>query len=812
MDTTIGAGDQSFLSPDAEQSSQKPEIKLIEESTGVILDMAKIHCAGAPDVAEQLPFILNNRKISEAKEQMEGHETANWELFEKELIQKWGRATPLRRYKEDAIPRLIQKNQENQGIKSHTEYKEFVGELEEMIDYFVRMGYSHLNPESGDPLWRVMSTELKKEVAKELAHAKKLKKTKDGRKIVPDLEMLKEYIEISLIMVDFEDDIQEEATPREAPKKSVKIIDPADQEGSKETAKKLTTDLDYQQRAPSPHFSRPSSPGFSDTRARLTPMECYYCGGKHAITTCHFYGPDLQQRKVYRYQGMYYYPNRQPIVVENGMSVHEMVQRYQEEEVKLSHTKSPAPEPTPGIAALEEWGQWVPPQVNIDEDELQTNIGFGLRKSQRVQEKNQASGSQPAASKPQEPASKPPPPNQEALKALSRRKSFPGSWMEEEESITKNAGTKYSTPAARKSSQPSTEETSGKGGPTNKLDKSIRNKFYKQTYTLTLEEIMKIAPHFLKGLQERQLEEEVSGKGVNNGRLSCSAGFEEPGKEEETNLNYACPVGMVDMNINRRKIQTLVDTGAEMNIIPDTLADQLGLVTTEIFMRLKGIGRHFTSIVGLAGNIQVSVLPAFIHLANFFIVKGSVHTVLGRPFLADHNIRLELSNQKGEVLSFPNTEGRRICVPICLPNTPGWHKEPPSFRQNCSFQVMDWELLDKIGTEKSSPIVEEIPVFYWEQLENLHKAYSSKIEELHHQLSALDAHVKKEEPWKLALPEPVHWAKELGASKFTDDKQQKVDLQSLKNEAAWAVDPVDVNIGQDYFWMELHITQRFRRV
>ncbi|KAI9618879.1 hypothetical protein H4Q26_012133 [Puccinia striiformis f. sp. tritici PST-130] len=107
-------------------------------------------------------------------------------------------------------------------------------------------------------------------------------------------------------------------------------------------------------------------------------------------------------------------------------------------------------------------------------------------------------------------------------------------------------------------------------------------------------------------------------------------------------------------------------------------------------MRLKGIGGHFTPIVGLAENIQVSVLPGFIHLANFFIVKGSVHTVLGRPFLADHNIRLELSNQKGEVLSFPDTEGRRICIPICLPNTPGWHKEPPGFRQNCSFQVEEW--------------------------------------------------------------------------------------------------------------------------
>ncbi|KAI9618521.1 hypothetical protein H4Q26_012342 [Puccinia striiformis f. sp. tritici PST-130] len=75
---------------------------------------------------------------------------------------------------------------------------------------------------------------------------------------------------------------------------------------------------------------------------------------------------------------------------------------------------------------------------------------------------------------------------------------------------------------------------------------------------------------------------------------------------------------------------------------------------------------------------------------------------------------------------------------------------------------MDWELLDRIGMEKPSATVEEIPVFYWEQLEqleNLHKAYSLKIEELRHQLSALDTRVEKEEPWKLELPEPVDWAK-----------------------------------------------------
>ncbi|POW07039.1 hypothetical protein PSTT_08597 [Puccinia striiformis] len=782
MDTTIGAGDQSFVgtevpSPDAEQSSPRPEIKLIEESTGVILDVkktnlyfdgtdvelflkrvektAKIHGAGAPDVAEQLPFILNNRKISEAMEQMEGHETANWELFKKELIRKWGRATPLRRYKEDAIPRLIQKTQENQGIKNHTEYKKFVGELEEMIDYFVRMGYSHLNPES---------------------------------------EMLKEYIEISLIIVDFEDDLQEEALKKEPAKKSVKIKEPADQEDAKETVKKLTAALDYQQRGAPPHLSRPSSPGLSEARARYTPLECFYCGGKHGVNTCDFFGPDLQERRVLRYQGMYHYPNRQPIVVENGMSVREMVQRYHDEQEKLSRAKDPAPEPTAGIAALDEWGSWVPPQANIDEDDLQTNIGFGLRKSQRIQEKNPPSGSQTIPNKPQEPVSKTPPPNQEALKSTTRRKSFPGSWMEEdtvEEEESSGRCTKDSVPPLEKGKQASQTPTGTKEDAGGRLDKSIRNKFYKQTYTLTLEEIVKIAPQFLKGLQESLLNEEGPGKGANSGKLNCSAGFGEPDSDEEAGLTYACPVGMIDMTINDRKIRTLVDTGAEMNIIPDTLADQLGLVTTEIFMRLKGIGGHFTPITGLAENVPISVLPGYSHLANFFIVKGSVHTVLGRPFLADHNIRLELSNQKGEVLSFPAAEGRRICIPICLPSTPGWHKDPQPSDKIVPSKYLNWESFEQLENFEEPSILQdgkESPI----------RGQSEKI--------------ARDDPWKVYISEPVDWVNELGGFKFTLEEQTKIDAEEEELAKMWgsAVDDKDTGVG--YYWLELHIPSRFKDV
>lgn len=115
-------------------------------------------------------------------------------------------------------------------------------------------------------------------------------------------------------------------------------------------------------------------------------------------------------------------------------------------------------------------------------------------------------------------------------------------------------------------------------------------------------------------------------------------------EKEEVKLTYACPVGMIDMAIDNRKIRTLVDTGAEMNIIPEELASQLGMVTTEVFMRLQGIGGHSNPIVGIAENTEISLLPGYNKMAHFFIVKGSVHIVLGRPFLADHGVRLDLSS------------------------------------------------------------------------------------------------------------------------------------------------------------------------
>ncbi|KAA1121285.1 hypothetical protein PGTUg99_030634 [Puccinia graminis f. sp. tritici] len=500
-----------------------------------------------------------------------------------------------------------------------------------------------------------------------------------------------------------------------------------------------------------------------------------------------------------------------------------MVKKFHYEQSNSRTENTAVQESTSAVIEVEEWGSWLPPQANISEEELQNNIGFGLRKSQRIQDKNPQASSQPMPVKTQESVSKTPPPNQEAIKPPTRRKSFPGSWLEEEELEEEESSKQKPVEPSRERPKQNKEEFRAKETSMEPLDKSIRNKFYKQTYTLTLEEIVKIAPQFLQGLQESQPEYDVSEKKANNVELHCSTGLGTSADEEERGLTYACPVGMVDMTINKRKIRTLVDTGAEMNIIPDTLADQLGLVTTEIFMRLKGIGGHVTPIVGLAENIPVNVLPGYIHLANFFVVRGSVHTVLGRPFLADHNIRLELSHQKGEVLSFPDSAGRRVCIPICLPDSPGWHKEPPALRQNCSFQVVDWDLFDQIDTVGTKD--QNITVIEWDHLEGLEetlfyslagKSESSSSKEdtspgRYLNRGQSQDKIGEEDPWKVHLLEAVDWAKELGAATLTPAEQKQTNKQLADAEAAWAAEPIDVGTGREWFWVD-YLPYRFKDV
>ncbi|OAV85183.1 hypothetical protein PTTG_30720, partial [Puccinia triticina 1-1 BBBD Race 1] len=122
--------------------------------------------------------------------------------------------------------------------------------------------------------------------------------------------------------------------------------------------------------------------------------------------------------------------------------------------------------------------------------------------------------------------------------------------------------------------------------------------------------------------------------------------------------------------------------------MPETVALQLQLPTREISMNITGIGGHSSPIVGLAESIPFYIDLEDNKAANFFIVQGKVYTVLGRPFLADHKVRLEWSKSRGEILSYELWDGERLCIPICAPEVPGWEMGPPRrITDKCSHSI-----------------------------------------------------------------------------------------------------------------------------
>ncbi|MBW0573489.1 hypothetical protein O181_113204 [Austropuccinia psidii MF-1] len=70
----------------------------------------------------------------------------------------------------------------------------------------------------------------------------------------------------------------------------------------------------------------------------------------------------------------------------------------------------------------------------------------------------------------------------------------------------------------------------------------------------------------------------------------------------QPNIHYAYPLGSMEIFIGKEEypFRALVDTGEELNIIPEEIAIKSSLTTRNLNMNLRGIGGHTTSLVALS--------------------------------------------------------------------------------------------------------------------------------------------------------------------------------------------------------------------
>ncbi|MBW0520625.1 hypothetical protein O181_060340 [Austropuccinia psidii MF-1] len=123
-----------------------------------------------------------------------------------------------------------------------------------------------------------------------------------------------------------------------------------------------------------------------------------------------------------------------------------------------------------------------------------------------------------------------------------------------------------------------------------------------QKSNLTIEEIVGMSPNFVHKLQELSGKEKEKIKSLNSMNLQeiqLTFWFKEIPKPK---IHYACPLGFMEVFIGKEEypIKALVDTGAELNIIPEEIEMKASLPTRHLNMNLRGIGGHTTSLVELS--------------------------------------------------------------------------------------------------------------------------------------------------------------------------------------------------------------------
>ncbi|MBW0557387.1 hypothetical protein O181_097102 [Austropuccinia psidii MF-1] len=198
-----------------------------------------------------------------------------------------------------------------------------------------------------------------------------------------------------------------------------------------------------------------------------------------------------------------------------------------------------------------------------------------------------------------------------------------------------------------------------------------------QKIDLNLEEILTISPDFMQELKffsEKERKYLISIKSINSQEKTATQEIIIRDK-----MHYSCLLGMIEVSVEQEghKVKELVDTGAELSIIPEVESIKAIIPMRVLNMRIRCIGGHSTAIVGLTEN-NVLLLPSGDERRiHFLVARGSVHTVIGRPFLADNGIILEHSQKQGETPSYKESDGRKLCIPICTPEEKGWHTGPP---------------------------------------------------------------------------------------------------------------------------------------
>ena len=133
-------------------------------------------------------------------------------------------------------------------------------------------------------------------------------------------------------------------------------------------------------------------------------------------------------------------------------------------------------------------------------------------------------------------------------------------------------------------------------------------------------------------------------------------------KSSEERCLFSCTLGYLETQVQGKNMEFLVDSGSMVNVIPSSVALDLGLEVIKVEMGMSGISGQKCSIKGVVECCPITI-GRFTGPVHLFVAPQAQECILGRPFLFDYDCTLDYQLE-GEMLSFQGEKGRRVTVPL----------------------------------------------------------------------------------------------------------------------------------------------------
>ncbi|OAV86355.1 hypothetical protein PTTG_29950 [Puccinia triticina 1-1 BBBD Race 1] len=488
------------------------------------------------------------------------------------------------------------------GIDSFGKFKVFRTKFKTITHYLVRMGYVSNVEDFRELIMESLSKNLEEVVMRQMLNKNEMKASKDRGDILPDTAVIFQYVQ------------RQVQSTSVVERRSVWRTELAAASGSSSKAKdtgkdkaptvpKATYDKKVDEltkqlasltagKMPPPHMPMNSTNAQTSAPTNVPfkkpNFKCFYCfQDTHGSNQCSLFANDKTVGLVKQEGRDYLLPNNSPIAWDTRRAIRDVVLKFDKE---TKEGLASSINVTSSFGQLEECEPEERASYEVDLGK-QTRLGKepeGTSEGKKAKNVKDVTMDVDVEDLLKEAASPSPAQNSLKPKAVETRVRFEETAAPEKEKPVRKTFL---------------EKTLAKEFP-GVEEETAKRMLAEGKMTLSYGEIFAI----LSGVTD-VFKKKISNKCVPivEGTSSSHGLVEGEEPEDIPTAHYSCPLGYIKLGINGQDSEALLNTGLMVNLIPEGLAQRLGLVVTEKPMSLKGIGGHQTGIIGIAESVEIEI-------------------------------------------------------------------------------------------------------------------------------------------------------------------------------------------------------------